>query len=284
MPVRVRVLVDNSAPLPTRLLPEYGFSALVEDVGAGVRILFDTGSSGLPLEHNLKLLGVDAASIDYVVLSHRHYDHTGGLRRFLELRGGKPVTVIAHEDLFTPSYARLKALGGSLADIGIPYTRAELESLGARFLLVRKPVRVTDSIVVSGEIPREWGPSHAWGMLRLSEGGLVEDNMRDDMALYIHTSGGLLAITGCGHAGVENIVENGLAQLGEERLYGVIGGLHLLGAPADRPPAVVKYLESKKPKVLAAMHCTGPLVQGVLAERLPNAYRLAGVGLEVEVE
>jgi len=280
--VRVLLLVDNSAPLPTRLIAEYGFSALIEDEESGARILFDTGASGLALEHNMREAGVDPASIDYVVLSHRHYDHTGGLKRFLELRRGKPVTMIAHRDLFKPSYARLKALGGTLADIGLPYRREELEELGARFLLIEKPVKITESITVSGRIPREWGPSHAWGMLKLEDGALVEDDIEDDMALYIETSGGLLVITGCGHAGVENIVENGLSLAGAERFYGIIGGLHLLGAPKERSSKIASYLASKKPSLVAATHCTGPLVQGALAEALGQAYKLAGVGFRHE--
>ncbi|MEB2836376.1 MAG: MBL fold metallo-hydrolase [Desulfurococcales archaeon] len=280
--LRVRILVDNSAPLPTRLLAEYGFSALVEDLESGSTILFDTGSTGVALRHNLEALGVDASRVDYVVLSHRHYDHTGGLKAFLEMRGGKPVTVVAHESLFKPSYARIKALGGTLRDIGLPFTRGELEALGARFLLIRKPLKLTENITVSGEIPREWGPTHAWGMLRLEDGGLVEDDMRDDMALYIETSEGLLAITGCGHAGVENIVEYGLSLTSTKSLHGLIGGLHLLGAPRERMAAVVSYLGEKRPKLLAATHCTGPLVQGALAERLGSAYKLGGVDFTCE--
>ncbi len=282
MPVlRLTVLVDNSAPLPTKLLAEYGFAALVEDAEAGVRVLFDTGTSGHVLEYNLRLLGVDPKSVDFVVLSHRHYDHTGGLRRFLELREGKPVTVVAHPRLFEPAYARLRALGGVLRDIGLPYTRRELEELGARFLLSRKPVQLTERITVSGEIPREWGPTHAWGMLRLHNGELVEDDMSDDMALYIDSPGGLLALTGCGHAGVENIVEYGLEATGSKTLYGLVGGLHLLGAPAERMSQVVKYLASKQPRLVAAAHCTGPLAQGPLAQALGDAYRLGGVGFEL---
>ncbi|MEB3851881.1 MAG: MBL fold metallo-hydrolase [Desulfurococcales archaeon] len=280
--LRVRVLVDNSAPLPTRLLPEYGFSALVEDLRSGVRVLFDTGSSGLALERNLAALGVDPSTIDFVVLSHRHYDHTGGLRRLLELRGGRPVTVVAHERLFEPAYARLRLLGGVLRDIGLPHGRRELEELGARFLLVRGPVELTDTLTVSGEIPREWGPSHAWGMLRLEGGRLVEDEMLDDMALYARVEGGLVAVTGCGHAGVENIVEYGLELSGEEGLHALVGGLHLLGAPPGRVGEVVAYLKSKKPGAVAAMHCTGPLAQAPLAEALGGAYRLGGVGFTLE--
>jgi 7,8-dihydropterin-6-yl-methyl-4-(beta-D-ribofuranosyl)aminobenzene 5'-phosphate synthase len=280
--VRVSVLVDNSAPLPTRLRAEYGFSALVEDLEAGVRVLFDTGQSGEVLEYNMRVLGVDPASIDFVVLSHRHYDHTGGLRRLLELRGGRGVTVVAHPRLFEPSYARLRGLGGVLRDIGLPHGRGELEALGARFLLASGPVRLTERLVVSGEIPREWGPSHAWGMLRLEDGRLVEDDMRDDIALYAIADGGLVAVTGCGHAGVENIVEYGLQLTGAGRLHALLGGLHLLGAPRERAAAVVSYLAGKKPAALAALHCTGPLVQGALAEALGGAYRLGGVGLRLE--
>ncbi len=281
--VRVTVLVDNAAPLPTRMIAEYGFAALVEDLESGVRVLFDTGSLGIALEHNLRVAGFDPSTIDFLVLSHRHYDHTGGLKKFLELRGGEPLTVIAHPDLFVPAYARIRALGGVLRDIGLPFTRSELEDMGARFLLSREPVHITDRLIVSGEIPREWGSSHTWGMLRLENGRLVEDNMNDDIALYALSSKGLLAITGCGHAGVENIVEYGQKLTKTERLAGLIGGLHLLGAPRERMEQVISYLAMKKPALLAAGHCTGPIVQGPLALSLGEAYRLGGVGFTAEL-
>ncbi len=280
---RVRILVDNSAPLPTRLIAEYGFSALIEDLERGTKILFDTGSSGLALEYNMKQLGLDPRDIDFIVLSHRHYDHTGGLKRILELRGGDKITVISHPSLFKPSYARMKALGGILRDIGLPFNRGTLESLGARFLLSRAPVKITDNIIVSGEIPRKWGPSHAWGMLKLENGELVEDDMIDDIALYIKINNSILAIIGCGHSGIENIVEYGLQITNSEELYGIIGGLHLLGAPLDRVDEVIKYITIKKPRILGALHCTGSLVQGTLAQSLVDAYKYAGVGSIFEI-
>ncbi len=280
-PVRVHVIVDNYAVLPTRLLAEYGFAALVEDLEAGVTILFDTGTTGIPLLNNLELINVDPREIDYIVLSHRHYDHTGGLIRFLEARKGKPIDTIAHPDLFVPAYAYGR--DGVLRNIGAPFTELKALELGARFLYTKAPLKVTENIMVSGEIPREWGPSHTEGLLRLENGRLVEDPIRDDQALYIKTDKGLLAVTGCGHAGLENIVETGLRLTGSERLYGIVGGLHALGAKPERLREMVDYLASKKPSLVAAMHCTGPIIQGMLAEKLGNAYRLGGVDLRVEV-
>ncbi|MEB3825183.1 MAG: MBL fold metallo-hydrolase [Desulfurococcales archaeon] len=275
--LRVTILIDNSAPLPTRFLPEYGFSALIEDFEAGVKVLFDTGTSGDVLLKNLGVAGINPLDIDYVVLSHRHYDHTGGLRKLLEARRGKPITVIAHPDLFVPAYTNL--LGGMLRDIGAPFTRSEIEAMGARLLLSRDPVQVTPSVRTMGEIDRGHGPSHTRGMLRVEKGRLVEDSLLDDTGLLLHIDKGVVVLTGCGHSGIENIIEHA-SRLSGEDVYGVIGGLHLLGATDDRIVEVAGYLSSKGLGLVAAGHCTGPLAQWVLREKNPSAYRLLGVGME----
>ncbi|MET1102074.1 MAG: MBL fold metallo-hydrolase [Pyrodictiaceae archaeon] len=277
---KLTIVVDNSAPHPTRLLAEYGFALLLEDLELNKIILFDTGATGHTLLHNLELLGVSPQDIDYIVLSHRHYDHTGGLVELLKARRGRPIDVIAHPDLFVPAYS---SLGGVLRYIGVPFTREALEGLGARLLLVKKGIKITDNIMTSGEIPRRWGPEHTNGMLRLENGELREDHILDDNALYVKTEKGLFVVTGCGHAGVENIISYGLKLTGQNTLYGIVGGLHLLGASIERLKEITEFLVSKKPKIVAALHCSGPLPQYPLSEKLGRAYVLAGVGSKIEI-
>jgi 7,8-dihydropterin-6-yl-methyl-4-(beta-D-ribofuranosyl)aminobenzene 5'-phosphate synthase len=277
--VRIHILVDNSIPLPTKMLGEYGFAALIEDLEHDRRILFDTGSTGKPLLHNLSVLGIDPDNIDYIVLSHRHYDHTGGLKAFLEKRT-TGITIISHPDLFVPAYTNV--LGGVLRDIGLPFTRSQLESMGARFLFTREPVQITPSIKTLGEIPRNSGPSHTNGMLRVTEEGkLKQDELPDDTGLAILTDKGAIVVTGCGHSGVENILTHASKLFGQ--IHGLIGGLHLLGASEARIKEVASYLSTKNLGLLAAGHCTGPLAQWLLMNAAPNAYRIGGVGSSFEI-
>lgn len=279
---RVTVLNDNSAVFIDGLLSEYGFSAAVEaETADGDRflVLYDTGQTGRTMLHNMDVLGFRPGDFDYLVLSHRHVDHTGGVKAFLEARG-KPIPVVAHPGLFEPSYAVVR---GVLMEIGFPLTPERLSALGGRLVAARRPLQLFPGAVFSGEVPSKWGPRHTGLVYRGGPEGLEEDPMPDDAFLALRVGDRVYVVTGCGHAGVENIVEYALEVSGASGLGGVIGGLHLLGAPRERLLEAAEYLASKNPGLVAAMHCSGPFIQPVLAEKLRDAYRLAGTGARLEL-
>ena len=271
-PVTITVLVDNYAPFPAGLTAEYGLSLLLEY--RGVRVLFDTGLTGKPLIDSMRALGLRPEDVDMVFLSHRHVDHTGGLLEFLRAREGNPLLVISHTRLYEPSVAKL---GGKIREIGFRFSEEDIRSLGGRLLLVREPLEIQPGIWVSGEIPRQWGPSHAEYLYRVQDGRLVEDKMDDDMSLYVDLGDGILAVTGCGHAGVENIVEHGEKLLGKP-ITALVGGLHLIASSKERILKVADYLASKKLGLLAPLHCTGTKAHWLFSEKLGSSYRLSGVG------
>ncbi len=275
MPIRITVLVDNFVARPGRLLGEYGLSLLIER--GDLRVLYDTGATGEALLRNAREMGVDLGRLDYIVLSHRHSDHTGGLMRLLEVTGEGPI-LIAHPDLFSPALVRD---GGRWREIGAPFTEEDLRRRGVRPILVREPLELEEGVWVSGEIPRDKGPSHAWGMFRPEGGRIVADDMMDDLALYLRADGEFVAITGCGHAGVENIVEHG-ERIAGGRPGAIVGGLHLLRSEDKRIEEVAAYLSSKSPRLVVPLHCTGPRAHWQLSARLGRAYRLSGAGDVIE--
>lgn len=280
--MRITILVDNYILGHQGMVAEHGFSALVKIPDKDLTLLFDTGTTGSVLINNMRLVSADPASIDAVIISHRHYDHTGGLKTFLEARKDRETIIISHPDLFEPAYAKGKKNG--IRYIGNPFRREELESLRARFIYTRRPMKIADGVIVTGEIPREWGPSHTDHMLRQGDDGLVEDTLPDDFALILEAAEGLVIITGCGHAGIENIVEYAISITGERRIAGVIGGLHLMGAEDSRIEEVVKYLSSKELTTLAPTHCTGLRAQAALAAAFRKKYTVAGVGTVFTIE
>ncbi|GAH12545.1 unnamed protein product, partial [marine sediment metagenome] len=181
-------------------MAEWGLSILIET--DGVNILLDT-SSGISASHNADILGIDLSKIDKIVLSHGHFDHTGGLRQILR-KMRKEVEIIAHPDIWAAKYARRQ--GQKDRYIGMPFQRQELESLGARFNLTTKSIKITDNIMTTGEIPmvtdfEEIEPNRFFVK---EETSWQPDELLDDQALIINTEQGLVVILGCAHRGIIN--------------------------------------------------------------------------------
>ena len=199
MKLRITTLSENTAG-GGNLLAEWGLSILIET--DEVNILLDT-SSGISASHNADILGIDLSKIDKIVLSHGHSDHTGGLRQILR-KMRKEVEIIAHPDIWAAKYARRQ--GQRDRYIGMPFQRQELEGLGANFTLTAKPIKITDNIMTTGEIPmvtdfEEIEPNRFF----VKEGtGWQPDELLDDRALIINTEQGLVVILGCAHRGIIN--------------------------------------------------------------------------------
>ena len=146
MTLSITTLSENNASMGN-FLGEWGLSILVET--EEINILFDSGPS-ISAVHNADILKTDLTRVDKIVLSHGHYDHTGGLRNALR-RIGKETEIIAHPDIWQEKYSRRKNEPEKY--IGIPFQQAELESLGARFKLTKDPVKITENIITTGEVP-----------------------------------------------------------------------------------------------------------------------------------
>ncbi len=266
--MKITILVDNYVTsltsLRDKLMSEWGFAAYLHDY----KILYDTGLSGNVLLNNMKSLNIDVNEPEYVILSHRHLDHTGGLMKFLNERN-KPIKIIAHKNLFSP--AKAKDEKGEIG-IGVNFTKEDLEKKGAELILIDSPYKLKDNLIISGYIPRNWGPSHT--------GGLIDD-IPDDMALYIIEKDGIVVLTGCGHAGLENIIEYGFKITGQNNLKGIIGGLHFMGLNEKRLNDIISYIKTKSPIVIAGTHCTGIDGISLLKQSFSSSFKEAGVGKEI---
>jgi len=179
MSVRITTLSENTAGRGN-LLAEWGLSILVETEKTSV--LLDTGSS-ISAAHNADALGIDLNKVDKIVLSHGHYDHTGGLRQVLQ-KMRKDVEIIAHPDIWQAKYARRRDEPDRY--IGIPFQRNELESLGAIFNLTAKPVKIDDSIMTTGEVPMVTSFEQVDADLFVKEDtGWHPEKIMDDQALIV---------------------------------------------------------------------------------------------------
>jgi 7,8-dihydropterin-6-yl-methyl-4-(beta-D-ribofuranosyl)aminobenzene 5'-phosphate synthase len=271
MEIRLTTLSENTANYG--LLAEWGLSVLVEV--DGMKVLMDTGL-GSVAAHNAQLLGIDLSTIDKIVISHGHADHTGGLRDVLRIK--RKVEIIAHPDIWESKYTR-RGKQRQEQYIGVPFSREELESLGARFKLTSEPVRLSQHVITTGEIPMVSGYEHVEdNLLVKKDGAFSQDPLADDLALVIDAEFGLVVILGCGHRGIVNSLRQAQKITGKKPVYAAIGGTHLLRASEERMKKTIADLKDMGIKKLAASHCTGFSAQARLFQEFGDVFFLNNAG------
>ncbi|OFV68688.1 MAG: beta-lactamase domain-containing protein [Candidatus Syntrophoarchaeum caldarius] len=274
MKTRIITLSENT-PARDGFIGEYGLSVLIER--GSEKILFDTGQ-GTACVRNADLMGVKLDDIGIIILSHGHYDHTGGLKSVLHRTGR--VDVYAHPDIFCKRYA---IRGDHKRSIGIPFERSELEALGARFILSRDPVHLND-IIISGEIKRQTAfelPDPA--LFIEDQGTLKPDPFADDQAIAIKTSDGLIIILGCAHSGMVNTIAQLIELTREDRIHTIIGGTHLMFAEKRQIEASIKYLKSIEVGKIGVSHCTGHEASNRLKEAFGDRFFMNNAGSVIEI-
>jgi 7,8-dihydropterin-6-yl-methyl-4-(beta-D-ribofuranosyl)aminobenzene 5'-phosphate synthase len=256
---KITILVDNKAN--EGLLAEHGLAVWIET--AGRRLLFDAGQ-GPALASNAGRLNVPLHSADSLILSHGHYDHTGGLPLVIE--STPAVHIHCHPAATSPRYS---IRDGSAKSIGMPgAARAVLESLSpGRVHWITQPLEVAPGIGVTGSIPRLTNYEDTGGPFFLDVAGDRGDPIDDDLALWMRTEEGLVVIVGCSHAGLINTLNYARGLSGASRIHAVLGGFHLIEASDTRVERTIDALTELGPNLIVPCHCTG--------ERAVEKLRLA---------
>lgn len=249
--MKLTCVVDNSVSTASSFWGEHGVAFIVETADGAV--LFDTGQSGTVLLHNLDRLKVKPEDVATVVLSHGHYDHTGGLASFLKAAGGLPV--VAHSAILEERYVMRKKK--TPRSIGLPIGSKKL-SKWADLRLSRKPVEVLPGLWTTGNIhSRRFVEGRSLKHVVQRAGQYVPDPYLDDLSLVWKSDDGLVVVLGCAHAGVLNILSQ-VRDMYAEPIRAVIGGMHLHGADDVTLSEVVSVLSADYPELrFYPNHCTG---------------------------
>jgi 7,8-dihydropterin-6-yl-methyl-4-(beta-D-ribofuranosyl)aminobenzene 5'-phosphate synthase len=268
------------------LMAEHGFCAAIklEVNGTEHRLLFDSGLDPLAASHNAEVLGLDLSCCELVISSHGHIDHAGGLlnirKKINEEKQKQKLSLVLHEDAFRNRLVKFQ----DDRTINLPApNRADLIEAG--YNLVEKQSQslwIEDSILVTGEIPRtndfEKGfPNHYSEI----DGKMENDPLiKDDQAIVLNIKDkGLVIITGCAHAGIINIIKYAKELSGEDRIYAVIGGMHLTGRVFEPLiPRTIDELEQLKPNFIIPCHCSGLKALTEISKNMPNAFIQNSVG------
>ncbi|SDP64618.1 MBL fold metallo-hydrolase [Desulforhopalus singaporensis] len=256
---RITILVDNRAA--AGLTTEHGFSLWVE-VG-NRHILFDTGQKSGLLVENASLLGIDLAETDSIVLSHGHYDHSGGLSQILRL--APQAEIYLHPAAVAP---RCSIVAGVPKSIKMPtisqmaLNRVPMEKLH----WLQREDHLGPGIGVTGPIPRLSSFEENGSSFFLDCVGLRPDPIDDDLALWMETTQGLIVIVGCAHAGLINTINYVSRLTGDRRIRAIIGGFHLQSAGPQRLRQTVAALQAYNPELIVPCHCTGEAAVAILQD------------------
>jgi 7,8-dihydropterin-6-yl-methyl-4-(beta-D-ribofuranosyl)aminobenzene 5'-phosphate synthase len=254
-PASVKVIVLSTMLTDFKGIGEWGFAALVE-VGDR-RYLYDTGERPETVLKNAEELGLDLSTVTDVILSHHHWDHVGGLLTLRRAMQAKNPAALSRVHVAPGIFQRRRKEDGS-EENDMPRIRAEYEATGGRFIEHASPAELSPGVWITGPVPRahnerNWSP----GVRLITPDGFVEDTLPEDQALVVLTSDGPLVITGCGHAGIVNIMQYAQRVAAQRSVATVVGGLHLFRAPEPVLAWTAARMREAGVRYLLGAHCTG---------------------------
>jgi 7,8-dihydropterin-6-yl-methyl-4-(beta-D-ribofuranosyl)aminobenzene 5'-phosphate synthase len=284
--IRITTLIENSPGEHLALKHEHGLSFCIET--GTHKVLFDTGQSGQFLK-NARQLKIDLTNLDCVVLSHGHYDHSGGFTHLADALGTSgipdipdalgtsgipdaPVTfkLIVGPGFFHDKYARVN---GGYEFLGNNFTPRYLEERGIPYSELDEPAReIVPGVHVLGYFPRIHPDEVINPRFTLLKNGQFEpDHFDDEILVAVDTPKGIVVLLGCSHPGMRNMLD-AVKNHFEKPLYAVIGGTHLVEAAAGTVHEASVYLEHEHIDIVGVSHCTGKVGMKELSKNTESYF------------
>ena len=244
---RITVLIDNKTS-QSDLNAEHGLSLWIEY--GEKRILFDTGQSDT-LIRNAEKLSIHLAQTDAIVISHGHYDHTGGLKTVLDIAA--KAKIYLHPAAIATKFSRKNTVAKSIG-----MSDSAKQAIQSRNVIwTVTPAWLFPAMAVTGQVPRVNDYEDVGGEFFLDENCQRADELLDDQTLFIESAKGLIVVFGCAHSGVVNTLRYVAELTSQSHIYAIIGGTHLLNAFPDRIERTIKEIKRYEVQQVCPAHCTG---------------------------
>ena len=262
--IKITILSENTT-YKRGVLAEHGLSYLIENKDE--KYIFDTGQNGIVL-NNAKALGISLTNLNAIILSHGHYDHTGGLIDLIS----EGLPVFGHPDIFIKRYSLHS--DNTIHDISIPFSRELIESKGANIKLSREQIEIGKEIKIftTGEVPRINDFEKVSDKFFKDKELREIDPIDDDQSLYIETKKGLVVLLGCCHSGIINTLNYIKKLTGNKKINWIIGGTHLISANKSRLEKTIESLRGFDFDFISPLHCTGPIAKNMLMNEFKNRF------------
>lgn len=270
--ISITIMVDNLSD--SGLNTEHGLSLLIQ--ANRHSIVFDTGQ-GTALIANADAMNVDLKRPEILMLSHGHYDHTGGIPDLLLVNPN--IKIFHHPAATVKRYSRHP--DKPVKDISMPDAAVAALDNHPRNLLqhITSPLEICTGVWLTGEIPRVTPFEDVGGPFFLDAAGQFPDSIIDDMALWIETPAGLVIVLGCCHSGLVNTVEYIRKLSGGSRIRGIIGGMHLLHDSSERLEKTCGKLQEWSPDFIIPCHCTGEAAIAFMISTLGKRVKTGKAGM-----
>ena len=283
--LEIIVMCEDSVMYESPFLGQHGISLLVRGRQNNVSktVLMDVGQNPQALLENFRVMKIDPREIDFIVLTHCHYDHTQGLAEILKAIGKEDLPVIAHPSIFRLNFIT----DPSLRHVGVMKSDSpeKLKAAGAELFLTAGPLQIMPGLFTTGEIKRQTDFEDAGvSLLTIEEGKVIPDTMKDDISIAACVKGhSPVVLTGCSHAGIVNIVTQVSETCGTKNFEYIIGGLHLVEASDEKIKKTTEALKKFSFKSIIAGHCTGFRSQASLYSAFGSAFKPLQTGMIFKV-
>ena len=278
--IKINVLLENST-VNAQYKPKHGLSVLIEHEGK--KILLDTGPDN-NFAKNAAKMKADLKNADYLFLSHNHYDHTGGINKFLEINSTAPVYLM--DNVSNKYYIKVLFF---YKYVGIKLRRNNL----SRITSVSNDLSINNKIYfLSNTVSEYKKPILNKNLFKKENNKIVNDTFDHEGILVLDDNNELVIFNSCSHNGILNTIETVKSKIPGRKIKAYVGGLHLFNPPKTRKNEYRKYTDyldylTEKLKgldiVVYTGHCTGKFASNYMKEKLGNLIQKINTGMELTV-